>query len=502
MSSSSVREISRGLYDGVFRHGLFVLTLVVSLSYLLSGFPFAPLFDDVAGLRAGFRVAFGVVLFASLYRTRYALPILYGHEAVRRNGQRWPIVATYHAQFVLVGLLTVGLFTELVALLLLGVRMLFVERTKRFGLENTLNQMVIVHLPFLGVGDRYSLDALLGIQTLVASPVMFNSLFVLVGVMTVSGAYHKLGSDIWRRGDAVRAFLSLPHLRLSMLSGLSMPIPWALSAALSYTMILGQGLLLFSLVNKWLFLAVAFLFVGFSITMFAVVDLSYIGQTFLAVFALYGGTVALNLASYPSPSTMLTPMVTPFTVIAVVIVVLGLSTVLETDATVGTPLRTASRLLSGQNAPVKPFNEQHLEGINTFRFVYEDPETGERRPVLEVFDEDGWQKQWCYPRYFQASVYVVTDYCLAVQHDGMPVSEKLPELIDLCRAGLEAAGEEYGNIYLDIKTFDGNQQEYLEAEWQRIGVCRFAEDGVEWDRLSDPPKVETHPRLDFEFDNS
>jgi hypothetical protein len=362
--------------------------------------------------------------------------------------------------------------------------------------------MVIVHLPFFGVGAAYSFDSLLGIQPHLASPAMFNSLFVLTGIMTVSGAYHKSGSDMWRTGDAVKKFLKLPHLRLSFLRDVSFPISSGLSTVCSYTMILGQLFLLFSAVNKWFFLGICLIFVGFSISMFAVVDLSFIGQTFLALFALYGGTVALNLSSYPSLSTVLTPTITPFTGLAILIALLGLLTVLQNNLISGTPLKTLSRILSGQNAPVKPFNEQHLVGIHTFRFIYEDPDTGKRRPVLEVFDEKGWQKQFFYPRYFQASVYVVTDYCLAVQTDELSAHEKELEVIDLCCAALFTSEEEYGNIYLQIKVFDGDQETYLGDEWQTLGVCRFQEDEVTWELLSEPPRFETHPRLNFRFKNA
>lgn len=490
------------LDEAVLRNGLFLIALFTALSYLISGFPFSPLFSEVAILRAGFRIAFGVVLFISLVRSRNMLPVLYGYKNVLQNKQNLPIIITFYSQFVLLALLITGLLTEFVALLLFGVRTAFIERTKRFGLENTLNQMVIVHLPFLGLGATYSVDSLLGISPLISSPTMFNSLFILTGVMMVSGANHKLGSKIWLRGDAVKEFLKLPHIRNSLLRNVSLPVSSPTSIVLSYTMILAQLLLLFSVLNKWMFLAICLIFIGFSISMFAIVDLSYIGQTFLPLILLYGGTVVLNFQSYPHISTILTPSVTPFTGFAIVVVVLGLFMVLQTDLISGTRLRSVARILSGQNAPVKPFNEQHLQGIHTFRFIHEDPDTGERESVIEVFDEDGWQKQTFHPRYYQASVYVVTDYCLAVQHDEIDASIKESELIDLCCAGLFDAEKDNGNIYLQIKVFENDLEQYLESEWQMIGVCRFRGENASWELLNDPPQFNSHPRLNFDFDNS
>jgi len=186
------------------RHGLFFLTLIVVLSYLLSGFPFAPLFEVTVNLRSGFRIAFGLVFLASLVRTRNALPLLYGHETVQQAQNDRLLLATYYLQFVIVAVFTLGFLTDIAALALLGVRTVFIERIRRFGLENTFYQMVIVHLPFLGLGAAYSVDSVIGLEPLIASPVMFNSLSVLIGVVTVSGAYHKLGSEMWLREQLIR----------------------------------------------------------------------------------------------------------------------------------------------------------------------------------------------------------------------------------------------------------------------------------------------------------
>jgi len=489
------------LYDDVLRHAFFVVMSVVSLVFLLSGFPFAPLFDAAAALRAGFRIAFGVVYFASLHRMREALPILFGYEAVREGYDR-RLVLTYHVQFPLLGLLVLGILTEFVALALLAVRILFVVETKRFGLENTLYQMIIVHMPFLGVGAAYSVDAALGITPSLASPVMFNSLFVIVGIMTASGAYHKLGSGIWTSGEAVGRFLQLPHLRVAFLRNVPFPLPHLLSVILSYAMILAQFLLLFSLLNKWLFLGVCVVFLLFSATLFLVMDLSFIGQTMLLVFSLYGGTVALDLASYPALNALAVGSVTPFTGFAVFLAVLALLVVFQDRVVADTPIRTLSRLLTGQNAPVKPFNEHHLRGVHNFRLLYEDPETGELRPTLEVYDEEGWQRQFFCPRHYQVSGYIITDYCLSVQHDEIPGTDRKSELLDICCAALHATGERKGNVYVQIKIFDGDLEAYIEADWQTLGVCRF-EDGVPtWELLREPPRFDRHPRLDFDFGNA
>jgi hypothetical protein len=491
------------LYDDILRNVFFIITFFISVLFLLSGFPFALLFHDTVALRAGFRIAFGVVYATSLWKTREALPILFGHETVRRGYDRGLTeVLTYHLQFPLIGFLVFGIFTELTALALLVIRVLFIAKTKRFGLENTLYQMIIVHMPFLGVGAAYSVDAVLGITPTLASPILFNSLFVLVGIMTASGAYHKLGSEVWTSGEAVGRFLRLPHLRVAFLRNVTFSMPRRLSAVLSYSMIFAQFLLLFSLFNKWIFLSVCVVFLLFSMTLFLVMDLSFIGQTMALIFLLYGGTTALNLASYPAPSTLAVISVTPFTGFAVFMAILALLVVFQDRIVTDTPIRTLSRYLTGQNAPVKPFNEHHLRGVHNFRLIYEDPETGEQRPTLEVYDKEGWQQQFFHPRHYQVSGYIITDYCLAIQHDGMPEADRQSELLDICYAGLHAAGERDGNIYVQIKIFDGDLEAYLESDWQTLGVCRFEDGDPAWELLRDPPQFDDHPRLDFDFGNS
>jgi hypothetical protein len=186
---------------------------------------------------------------------------------------------------------------------------------------------------------------------------------------------------------------------------------------------------------------------------------------------------------------------TPF---AIGIAFLALLTVLRYDLVSGTLLRTISQHLTGQYSPVKPFNKHHYNGVHMYRLFYENPKSGEEYPVLETFDEDGWQNLLFYPRYYEASAFVVTDYCLQVTHNNNVSTEKELEVIDLCAAGLQQSDQDIGNIHLYIKDYDGYIQEYLQKDWKKIGICRFGENDIVWENVNRPPNYEMHPRLEFD----
>jgi len=481
-------------YDDVLRNAVFLTALPAVVAYLLTGYPFGPLFVETTELRAAFRIAFAVVYLAILFTTKDGLPLLFGYEAIRDNSKPWTVRAFY-IQFVCSGLLLIGFLTELAALVLVIARIVVIERGKKFGLENTTYQMVIVHLPFLGLGQALSVDQLVGVPNLIASPVMLNSLFVSMGIMFVSGSFHKLGSSLWRSGEAVEEFLRIPYIRMALLSGVRVPFPTSVSKLLSWVMIVAQLTLLFSVLNKYAFLALCLVFTGFAISAFAFVDLSYIGQILLIVFGLLSGAVVLNLEAYPV-LTSLDVAVTPFTLMALFIQTVGLVTIFYPGIVVRTPVRTVSRLFSGHNAPVMPFNEHHYFGVHTFRLLWETND-GERTEVLEVFDEDGWQKQFLYARCYETCVWSVTDYCLGQYNEATDEDSNIPELIDLCYTGLRTTGNTVGTIYLQIKIYDRDVEEYVNSEWHTLGKCEFSADSATWELLNEPPRVEDHPRLEF-----
>jgi len=490
------------IYDDVLRNVLFLVTLTVSATYLLSGFPFAPLFEEASRLRGLFRISFATFYLLVLWRTKDALPLLYGYKTVRENSKPWTVRA-YYFQVVCCVFLLVGLLTDIAAVTLFLSRLVEIERSKKFGLENTIYQLVIVHLPFLGLGEALAVDQIIGFPSILASAVMFNSLFVSVGIMFLSGGFHKMGSDLWQTGEAVGEFLKLPYIRAEPLSGITVSVPDGVSKVFSYGMIVAQLSLLFSVVNKYAFLLLCIVFIGFAMSAFLFVDLSFIGQVLLAVFGLLGGSVALHITSYPALSLLSSVNATPFTLIALFINTIGLVTIFRPDLVVGTPIRTLSRLFSGHNAPVMPFNEHHYFGVHTFRLLYE-TEDGTKTPVLEVFDEDGWQKQFFFPRCYETCVWSVTDFCLD-QYDGASGGgDNIPEIKDLCYTGLLTTGNQTGTVYLQIKIYNRDVEEYINSDWHTLGRCEFNSENANWELLNQPPRIENHPRLSFasEFKNA
>lgn len=493
--SGALPRIQNYLYNSWTRNLFFIGCGSISVLLILSGYPFAPLFEESNALRAAFRIGFAAVFLVSLLRTRDAIPIVFGYDECSTKTFS-PKIAVFYAQIFFTLLVLVGFVTEIAAILLLVSRIVFIEWSKRYGLANTVYQIVIVHLPFLGLGEIYSVDQLLGLHSWLASPVMFNSLFVAMGTMMLSGGYHKFESQLWLRGQAVKEFIKLPHIRFAPLRGRQLSIDDRLSTLFTYGMLLGELFLLVSVLNKYLFLGMLLLFTGFALSATVVTDLSFIGQVLLLVLGMFGGAVILFPSSYPALTALTTPTITRFSVLALLLNGLSVLILFRPDIVLGTRLRTVCRWLSGHNAPVKPFNEHHFFGIYTYRLAWVDPETNGEEPVFETFDADGWQNKMFLARYYETSVLVLADYCLGVLHDDVP-QQKETDIIDLCYAGLLEAGESSGKIKLYTKVYEGDVAEYLNREWQEIGVCEFTEYGATWEQTNEPPRVEDHPRLSF-----
>lgn len=482
--------------DSTISSILFIIALSTAAVHIFSGYPFIYLFNETAQLRSVFRILFALIFLLSLIRTRDALPILFGYSLLQNK--TWRVLSIYYIQIILAIFLVFGIFTDGIALLLLIFRTSFNEMSKRFGLENTVYQIVLVHLPFIGSGSHLSVDALFGIPSFLSSPVMFNSLFVLTAIMFFPGFYHKLKSEFWREGRAVKKFLILPQIRGKPFRGWKIPLNENISTLMSYTMVFAQFSLLFSSISKYFLLTTTIIFIGFSISLFTVVDLSFIGQVVFCVIFMYTAAVVLNFASYPPFALIFDFSITPATPFSLTIITLATLTTLKFNIVADTPLRTASRILSGQNATVMPFNEQHTSGIYVFRLIYENTETGKKKPVLEVYDKKGWQKQFFYPRYYEVSTLVLADYCLSVQEKTSIRSAKREDIIDLCASGLYSIGETSGKIHLNVKIFENSLDGYRNKNWEEIGVCTFKNGEPEWELLNPPPKYENHPRLNFD----
>ena len=468
--------------------GIFTVVSAVAAAAAISGHPFAPIFEDTVHLRAGFRVAFAGVFLISLLRSRGAFPIIYGHDVLARRGQtlRW----SFDLQILATVALLIGFLTEIAALALIVLRGYFAVRTKRWGLENNIYQTTLVVLPFLGLGEAYAIDRLLGVPEVLASPVMFNAQFVLYAVMMASGGYHKMTNDMWRRGMGVKRFIEAPHLQTPVIGRLaSRTAPLPLLIGSNYLTVAGEFFLLFGIFNQYILFGSLAVLLVFSISAFSLVDLSFIGETLLVVFLLYALALAGHFSLFPPATAMLDPTLTLFSVLAFVLTCLSLVQTFWPELG-GRPLvRFPATVFTGMNTPIKPFNEHHLIGVYTFQ-IQDGESPG--KSLLPIFDDEGrpGPLQRFYPRYYQASMYEVTDYCLGLL-DGDVNPGKRSSVEDLCVTALELNGRSEDKVVVTVKLLDVREPEqYLENEWVPICDCRVSASGVDVEPREQPPVPE------------
>jgi len=467
--------------------GVFTLVSGVSLAAAASGHPFAPLFDDTARLRAGFRVAFAGVFLVSLLRSRGAFPIIYGHDALDRRGRtlRW----SFDLQILATVALLVGFLTEIAALALVVLRGYFVVRTKRWGLENNIYQTTLVTLPFLGLGQAYAVDQVLVVPAVLASPAIFNVQFVLYGVMMASGGYHKMTNDMWKRGMGVKRFVDAPHLQTPLGQLAARMTPPSFFVVLNHLTIAGEFLLLFGVFNRFVLLGSLAFLLAFSVSAFSLVDLSFIGQALLVALSAYALALAGHFGSFPPATAILDLTLTPFSVLALVLTCLSLAETFWPELGAQPLVRLPATVLTGMNTPVKPFNEHHLIGVYTFQIRDSD---GARESLLPIFDDEGHPGplQRLYPRYYQASMYEVTDYCLGLL-DGNVDPGKRSSIKDLCVTALKRNGRSDGDVEVAVKLLDARSPEqYLENEWVPVCDCHVSADGVDVEPREQPPVPE------------
>ena len=467
--------------------GVFTVVSAVALTAAVSGHPFAPLFEDTIRLRAGFRIAFAGVFLVSLFRSRGAFPLIYGHDALDRRGQtlRW----SFDLQILATAALLVGFLTETAALALVVLRGYFAIRTKRWGLENNIYQTTLVTLPFLGLGQAYAADQILGIPTVLASPVVFNAQFVLYGVMMASGGYHKMTNDMWKRGMGVKRFVSAPHLQTPLGQLAARMTPPFLLVALNHLTIAGEFFLLFDVFNRFVLLGSLIFLLAFSVSAFSLVDLSFIGQALFAVLSLYALALISHFSSFPAAPAILDPTFTVFSVLALVLTCLSLVETFWPELGARPLVRLPATVFTGMNTPIKPFNEHHLLGVYTFQIRESD---SAQESLLPIFDDEGrpGPLQRLYPRYYQASMYEVTDYCLGLL-DGDVDPGKRSSIEDLCVTALERNGRSEGEVEVAVKLLDARDPEqYLEDEWVPVCGCRVSVDGVDVEPREQPPVPE------------
>ncbi|MCG2590660.1 hypothetical protein [Rhodohalobacter sulfatireducens] len=414
-----------------------------------------------------FRISVGLLLLVKLLRTLPGLPLIFG-----MGNERSVYVVTLCALWVLASLLLIiGLFTFFAALVLVITHSLFYLKSYYYSIGENYFQNTVFHLPFLGLGGYYSVDAYIGFDFIPETSFAWASYFVLNGIIMFSAGYQKIKSPMWRQGKGAISFLNLPHLVKKPF------VPFidkmeSLIKPTGYLIMLCELILIFSIIYPISFIAVTSVLIVFAVSLFVIVDLSFIGQITALNLVLLGSLFAIhpveldmnNLESFSHISVFFT-----------VIVISSSISIFFPVFTKKTGLSSVLRVINGIAVPMNVFTERHQYGIFTCRF----DSISQSKQVLAVFDDKGRFGRWQYwrPRQFQTMMYPITDYCLIRQHFGKEGRDnpKFKQLVDICYTAFKIGGVEHDSIQISVKSIeeDTTRESYIHKSWTPIFSVSF-----------------------------
>ena len=374
-----------------------------------------------------------ILFLLKLHSIRQSIHVVYGYK---NNMDKWVVLAML---LVIVSPYTLALTYPAL-----------MYKSKHYSIENMYGQCISFFLPFIDPSSIFHIDGA-------------GKAFVLINAaMMYSAGYEKLRSKMWRSGKAIRGFVSLPHLikpcfypRILKISFLCSPI------------LLLEFLFPFSLLtNVTLFLFIFGLCV-FSISLFTVFDISYIGQLLLACmiccwFIWSNHFICLfdfsltNLFVFLLACISMINLFYPTKFISLVM-----------------------KLTTGSITSIKVFTEIHQTGIFSYKFQKDG------KDILMAFDKDGLfhKSQIFASRYKQAAMYKVTDYCLGKKNYS-----------DIADLAYQASNGD--TVTLLVKPYESKKgyNYYKNYAWEKITEISFGKT-YNLKQLKAPSKIETFRKV-------
>lgn len=432
------------------------------------------------------RVALAAVVVLRTVRLRPWLVLVTGWPDYARERPR--LEALHRATVVLGVLLALGVATPVVAATLFGVHVWTYSRAHGAPLEEAYLQVVLLHAVALDLGATWSVDAWVGVDAPAARGPAATSLFLALGVVLLEAAWEKTKSPMWRDGDGLRHFLSLPHLALP-LGRRAAASPTAMWVGGWAAVALESGLLLSGLhpvtATLW-----SIGMIGFGLSLLVLVDLSFISQAVVVSFALL--LVAVRTSTPGAEPASTAAWLVPATLASATLLV---SCRPAWSRSVG--LLTASRFVTGISSQVDAFTETNVHGIHAFRLV--DAETG--ATLLPAFDERGGPgplQRW-YPRQLQTCIYPLTEFCVAWTRHGVHVPHLRRRIEDLAHCAWQSTGRPRATVEVHVKGYDASTgpDAFLAAPWHHLATAEVDASGVALALHARPPAV---PRCDRAID--
>lgn len=478
--------------------GRLLITLPVILAGLyglLFGIPFREINSDQQWWLGVFRAAYGGLVVLRLVRSLPGAPLMHGW---RKTSQvRW----IYRFWIVVALMLAAGFLTPIAMLLHWALGATIQRKNRVYSVEDVLFRASGFCILFLQSHLDFSTDSWLGWHYGLSGPSALGVNFLVwtVALLMFSAGLEKLWSPLWHKGLGFYYFMSLPHLVRPCFAWLNRSR--VLSVLLSWITVFAELLLVPAMFFPWLRWPLYLALGGFAVTLFILVDISFIGQiTFLLLF----GAAILDWTS--SNSVELTPLYQQWTSGEwILFVSLGMLYTLAAISASGLVL-LRSGIISHIMAwtthfrPFTVFVEIHFYGLYLFRLVARF-KSGRERRLLNVFTDQGspGSLQIWRPRTFQGAMYRFTDYCIAVLENLEERRVQRAAFVeDITYAGYEELTSlekaDLQEIEVQVRVFDpaddfeADTSGWLSPTWESIGYVNGFPDHLALHDTKAPPR--------------
>jgi hypothetical protein len=458
MALTEMKSAGRSLAAFVYALGL-SLYLLLNQRVVVSG-------DMLAAWLDAFSSGVALLLTVHLLRGIAALPLLFG-RAGTKGWIFWR--AVWGAMTMLSILCWVPFFAHYCLPLLFALYACAFIRSRLYSIENILFQCALFHLSIaraaLMLESYFGLDGRQRIES-----TSLYALFLSLALIMHSAGFEKLQSPIWRRAEGSIRFLRLRHLIQPVFRRLPELLPQVLLAGMSHAIMVAEIGLLPAMACRPALATPLFVLGGFSISLFVVTDISFIGQLLCLQLAVMGWSFyqgfgvsvsSLNFAGLHGEDVL---FAISLLLTCIAIHLPSLSRRLK--------LSIVQHFASGINSPLKVFTEAHLTDLFMYRFQVSSH--GNNLPVAQVFNEDGspGSLQCWRPRYLQSAMYLIGRLVRKYLNDGVLSIGELGILLDLMACAVpRRAGA--GVVQIELLVSRACLELNETANWCRFAQGRF-----------------------------
>lgn len=469
--------------------------IIFGIWALLVGIPFQEINAEQQWWLGVLRAAYGGLVMMRLARSLPGAPLMHGWRDTQR------VRRTYTAWIGVAFLMCIGCLTPLAVLLHWWLGATIQRKNRVYSVEDVLFRATGFCVIFVQPHLAFSVDSMLGWQYGLGGPSVLGVNFFVwtIALLMFSAGLEKLWSPLWHKGLGFYYFMSLPHLVRPCFSWLNKSRP--LSVVLSWITVFAELLLVPAMFFPWLRWPLYLALGGFAVTLFVLVDISFIGQiTLLLLF----GAAALDWSATQSaayPPAYLAWSASDWLLFGFLG---GLYAIAAISSSGLVLLRSGviSHIMAWTThfRPFTVFVEIHFYGLYLFRLLA-NFKSGTQKKVLDVFTDAGspGKLQIWRPRTFQGSMYRFTDYCIAVLENLEERRIQRAAFVeDIAYAGYEELSEaekaDLEAIEVQVKVFDpaddfeADTSRWLSPNWQSIGLVKGFPENLVLSSTDQPPR--------------